>query len=84
MALEEAGQAGAVEVRDGSLKSLEEVIERQERVPADDPPATSSSGVSTVERGSFGPIGRSSTVSLLRHFITVLRLTPWVSARSAI
>jgi hypothetical protein len=84
MALEETVEVGAVEVRDGSLKSLEELGERQERVPAEDPPATSSSGVSTVERGSFGTIDRFSTVSLLRHFITVLRLTPWVSSRSAI
>ncbi len=36
----------------------------------------SSSGVSTVERASFGPIGASVVVDRLRHFWTVVGLTP--------
>ena len=36
----------------------------------------SSSGLSTVDRGSFGPIGASAVVDLLRHFWTVVGLTP--------
>ena len=30
----------------------------------------------TVDRGSFGPVLRSSTVRRLRHFVTVLGLMP--------
>jgi hypothetical protein len=36
----------------------------------------SSSGVSTVEWGSFGPIGASAVVDRLRHFWMVVGLTP--------
>jgi hypothetical protein len=36
----------------------------------------SSSGVSTVERGSLGPIGASAVVDRLRHFWIVVGLTP--------
>jgi hypothetical protein len=36
----------------------------------------SSSGLSTVERGSEGPIGRSAVEARLRHFCTVVGLIP--------
>jgi hypothetical protein len=36
----------------------------------------SSSSVSTVERASFGPILASAVVERLRHFWTVVGLTP--------
>ncbi|MBM2347089.1 hypothetical protein JQX24_17995 [Marivita cryptomonadis] len=36
----------------------------------------SSATVRTVERGSFGPVFKSSTVARLRHFATVLGLMP--------
>ena len=36
----------------------------------------SSSGVRTVERASFGPIRASAVVERLRHFWTVVGLTP--------
>ena len=36
----------------------------------------SSASVRVVERGSFGPVFRSSTVARLRHFATVLGLMP--------
>jgi hypothetical protein len=36
----------------------------------------SSSGVRTVERGSFGPMAASAVVSRSRHFWIVVGLTP--------
>jgi len=36
----------------------------------------SSASVRVVERGAFGPVFRSSTVALFRHFATVLGLIP--------
>jgi hypothetical protein len=36
----------------------------------------SSASVRTVERGSFGPVLKYSTVARLRHFATVLGLIP--------
>ncbi len=38
----------------------------------------------TVERGSFGPVLRSSTVARLRHFATVFGLIPYRRLSSAI
>ena len=47
-------------------------------------PASSSSSVRTVDRGSFGPVFRSSTVARFRHFATVLGLMPssWLNCAS--
>jgi hypothetical protein len=45
--------------------------------------AASSSGVSTGDRASFGPIRLSSTLARLRHFRTVLGLIPKRSASAA-
>lgn len=42
----------------------------------------SSSGVKTVERGAFGPIGASSRKLRLRHLATVFRLRPYRAASS--
>jgi hypothetical protein len=36
----------------------------------------SSSGVKTVDRGCFGPMGASTVVDRLRHFWIVVGLTP--------
>ena len=43
----------------------------------------SSRGVRVVLLRSRGPIGESSTPSLLRHLATVLGLTPWRRANAA-
>jgi hypothetical protein len=41
----------------------------------------SSSMERTVDRGSFGPVGRSAVEVRSRHFATVFRLIPWRLAR---
>jgi len=63
-------------VWDRALQRVEAVVERQQRVLRKATITASSSALSTVEDGVFGPIGRSATERRFFHFCTVLVLTP--------
>ena len=61
---------------DGGLEPVEAIVQRQKGMPPEGNDHAFSSGVRTVERGSFGPIWASAVVDRLRHFWTVVGLTP--------
>ena len=61
-------QAGAGQMREGRLQAVEAVVQRQQRMPPKGDDDRPSSGVRTVERGSFGPMAASTVVSRSRHF----------------
>ena len=63
-------------MRDARLQAVEAVIGRQQGVAPEGTITACSSGVSTVERGSLGPIGVSAVISRLRHVWMVVGLTP--------
>lgn len=58
------------------MKRIEAVVERQQRVAAESDNDRSSSIESTVDLGSFGPVGRSETEARLFHFATVFWFDP--------
>ena len=64
------------QLRDRRLQSIEAVVQRREPWRRNATPAVSSSSVSTVDRGSFGPVLRSLTVARLRRFVPVFGLMP--------
>ena len=76
MALEAAMQRRARQVRDGRLQSVKAIIERQQRMPSKATTTASSSTDRTVDRGSFGPVGRSEAEARFRHLATVFGLIP--------
>ena len=76
VALEEPVQRGSREVRDRRLEGVETIIERQQRVSTKRHDQGFFVGESTVDRGTFGPIGRSSRLARLRHLATVFGLMP--------
>jgi hypothetical protein len=76
MALQAAMQRRPGQVRDRRLQGIEAVIQRQQRVAPERHDRASSASVRMVDRGSVGPVFRSSTVARLRHFATVLGLMP--------
>jgi hypothetical protein len=63
-------------VRDRGLQGVQTVIQRQERVATKCHQYRLLASLRTDERGSFGPVLGSSTVSRLRHFATILGLIP--------
>jgi len=65
-------QRRARQMRDRGLQGAEAIVQRQERVTPKRDDRRLLGLVRAVERGSFGPVLRSSTVSRLRHFATVL------------
>ncbi len=76
MSLQTAMQGRPRKVRDRRLESVETVIRRQQCVPAKGDNDGSSSSPRTVERGSLGPVLRSSTDCRLRHLATVFGSMP--------
>ncbi|GJD71365.1 hypothetical protein MMMDOFMJ_4321 [Methylobacterium gnaphalii] len=63
-------------MRKGRLKRVEAVVERQQGVPPEGDNDRLVSRLSTLERGSFGPIRASVLVWRQRHFCTVEGLMP--------
>ena len=61
---------------DGRQEGIEAVIKGSSVWRRNATMAASSASVRAVERGSFGPVLRSSTVCRLRHFATVFGLIP--------
>ena len=69
-------QAGARQLRNGRLKRMETVVQRQQRMLRKATMIASSSNDRTVEWASFGPVGRSATEDRFFHFATVFWLKP--------
>ena len=71
-------QGRARQVRDRGLQGIETVVQGQQRVLTEgETMIASSSMLSTVERASFGPVGRSFTAVRFFHLATVFWLTPY-------
>lgn len=77
MVLQATVQRRACQVRDRRLQGIETVIQRQQRVLAKCDDDCLASTDRTVDRGSFGPVGRSTAEDRSFHFATVLGLIPW-------
>ena len=69
-------QRRAGQVRDRRLQGVEAVIQGQQGVLAKPTMTASSSTDRTVDRGSFGPVGRSAAEERFFHFATVFGLIP--------
>ena len=63
-------------MRDGRLKRVQAVVQRQQRMPAEGDYHRFFSMLSTVEAASLGPVGRSATDPRFFHFATVFGLIP--------
>jgi hypothetical protein len=59
VALEQSMQRRSREMWDGRLEGIKAIVERQLRMLRNATARASSSALSTVERGTFGPIGAS-------------------------
>jgi hypothetical protein len=71
MALQAAMQGRSREMRDRGLEGIEAIVERQQLCLRKAIMIASSSVESTVDLASFGPVGRSVTVSRFFHLPTV-------------
>jgi len=71
--------ADVVALEEAMQRRPRQLIERRQRMSRNATIKVSSSLERTVDRGTFGPIGRSSTPVRLRHFATVFGLTPYRS-----
>jgi hypothetical protein len=76
MSLQAPVQRRPRQVRDRRLQGREALVRRQQGVRRNATTIASSASVKTVERGSFGPVFRSSTVARFRHLATVFGLIP--------
>lgn len=63
-------------MRNRRLQRKEAVVERQQRIAPEGDETASSSMERTVDRGSFGPVGRSAVEVRSRDFATVFWLIP--------
>ena len=77
MALQAAVQRRARQMRDGRLQSVQAVVERQQRMPAEgDDDGLFLDADRTVEQRSLGPVRRSETDFRAFHLATVFGLMP--------
>lgn len=68
------GRAG--QMRDRRLQGIKAIIERQQGMPPEGATMASSPMERTVDLASFGPVGRSETLSRFVHLATVFWLMP--------
>ncbi len=69
------------QVRDRGLQGIETIIQRQQRMSSEGDTAASPSSLRTVDRGSFGLVFKSSTVTRFRHFRDGLGVDPQLPAQ---